>query len=439
MACQPTFSHAFFCLLLTFLPIFLGQAELESQSHAPFTSFGISQETNMEAVRPIVEERSTRGLSGSMGSEEEKALKQRYQLARALLREGEEEKARRVFEQIWQTDSSHPLAAEAYFHSWPLSSYGRGEEAAIEHLQKLSERFPATFFSLCSYYLLANHWRKKATAHPLRRGFKRSMQRACSYYRRLQIEAEARSSSLEARRQLAIHWLRCRALLEETQAMREIARHPTQLKKPYWLAKGAKKIEELFTLMEGQQWAQEDNSDGSVWSYDLLAAARLEELAIESDLGQLQQARQDAEALLGSSWISGSPACARYGVEAALLMSQLERRIGSVDCLLVWQQRGEQLLPATVAAESLQVWLWMEKAMMLEQLGSYDEAILALAKVINSDVASFCRIKAMMMRGEIYQKQGRWELASKQLKAVVARGGLWAPHAERVLKSLEQK
>ena len=66
-------------------------------------------------------------------------------------------------------------------------------------------------------------------------------------------------------------------------------------------------------------------------------------------------------------------------------------------------------------------------------VGELDEAMILLSKVINDDTISSLRLKAMFIRAEIYEQQGRQELAIKQLEATSKKGGEWALKAKEKL------
>jgi tetratricopeptide (TPR) repeat protein len=74
--------------------------------------------------------------------------------------------------------------------------------------------------------------------------------------------------------------------------------------------------------------------------------------------------------------------------------------------------------------------LWIQQAMCNKYLGQMDKAMLILSKVINDDAVSGQRLKAMFLRAEIYELQGRPELARKQLEATAKKGGDWAHKAK---------
>ena len=60
--------------------------------------------------------------------------------------------------------------------------------------------------------------------------------------------------------------------------------------------------------------------------------------------------------------------------------------------------------------------------------------MLILSKAINEDAVSGLRVKAMLLRAEIYQLQGRHELAQNQLEATAKKGGKWGFKAKEKLE-----
>jgi hypothetical protein len=78
----------------------------------------------------------------------------------------------------------------------------------------------------------------------------------------------------------------------------------------------------------------------------------------------------------------------------------------------------------------------IEKSLCLRELGEHDKAMAILGWVINSPYPSSLRIKAMILRAEMYLSINRRDLATRQLEAVQTKGGDWATVAERKLKEL---
>jgi Tfp pilus assembly protein PilF len=77
--------------------------------------------------------------------------------------------------------------------------------------------------------------------------------------------------------------------------------------------------------------------------------------------------------------------------------------------------------------------LSIQEALCYIDLNKLDQAMLILSDVINDDAISSLRVKAMVLRAEVYEKQGRIELAKKQLEATANKGGQWAKQAKEKL------
>jgi tetratricopeptide (TPR) repeat protein len=70
--------------------------------------------------------------------------------------------------------------------------------------------------------------------------------------------------------------------------------------------------------------------------------------------------------------------------------------------------------------------LWIQQSLCYQGLNQLNQAILILSKVVNDDAVSGLRLKAMYLRAENYERQGRLDLARKQLEAISKKGGEWA-------------
>jgi tetratricopeptide (TPR) repeat protein len=81
--------------------------------------------------------------------------------------------------------------------------------------------------------------------------------------------------------------------------------------------------------------------------------------------------------------------------------------------------------------------LWIQQSFCYQSLGNGDEAMLILSHIINYDAVSSLRLKAMFLRAEIYEQQGRFELAKKQLESIAKKGGEWALKAQSKLDLLQ--
>jgi len=78
--------------------------------------------------------------------------------------------------------------------------------------------------------------------------------------------------------------------------------------------------------------------------------------------------------------------------------------------------------------------LWIQQSLCYQSLNQLDHAMRILSQVINEDAISPLRIKAMYLRADIYELQGRPELAIKQLEAASRKGGEWSQKAKEKLE-----
>ena len=74
--------------------------------------------------------------------------------------------------------------------------------------------------------------------------------------------------------------------------------------------------------------------------------------------------------------------------------------------------------------------LWIQRSLCYKELGQLDQAMKLLSDAVNDEAISGMRVKAMYLRAEVYEQQGRPELALKQLEAVSKKGGEWGKMAQ---------
>jgi len=97
-------------------------------------------------------------------------------------------------------------------------------------------------------------------------------------------------------------------------------------------------------------------------------------------------------------------------------------------------KRAEETAKGNLLSTDQKLDLWIQQSAGYLGQGKFDEAILILSKVVNNDAISSLRLKAMYLRAETYELQGRPELARKQLESVSRKGGVWAQKAKEKLE-----
>jgi tetratricopeptide (TPR) repeat protein len=78
--------------------------------------------------------------------------------------------------------------------------------------------------------------------------------------------------------------------------------------------------------------------------------------------------------------------------------------------------------------------LWIQQSLCYKEMGDTEKAMITLSKAINDDAISALRVKAMFLRAEVYEAQGRHELARRQLEATSKKGGEWALKARQKME-----
>ncbi len=147
--------------------------------------------------------------------------------------------------------------------------------------------------------------------------------------------------------------------------------------------------------------------------------------------GDLEMAKKQLSSLIMQSQESITPETAR----AVVFLCELLRENGLCEEEKKLINRlDENSLKAKDNELSLQV--ATEKALMYRELRDYNRAMAYLAWVINDSFASSLRVRAMLVRADIYLEIDRTDLALRQLEAIASKGGEWARVAERKLEEL---
>ncbi|MCC5832653.1 MAG: tetratricopeptide repeat protein [Chlamydiales bacterium] len=115
--------------------------------------------------------------------------------------------------------------------------------------------------------------------------------------------------------------------------------------------------------------------------------------------------------------------------EQGEMAHQCEDFATAIDCFEIAEECGEGYL-----AEEEKLSLWLQQSHAYRGKREYDTAMRLLSKVINADTISPLRLQAMYFRAEVYELQGRRELAIRQLEAMVKKEGEWAMQAQEKLR-----
>ncbi len=124
----------------------------------------------------------------------------------------------------------------------------------------------------------------------------------------------------------------------------------------------------------------------------------------------------------------------RHGVRSVLYLAKILRESNkSAEAMELLSHLQERAMCEDVEV-SLEI--AMEKSLCLRELHRPDKAMALLAWVINGPYASSLRVKAMILRADLYLSLHRTDLAVRQLESVAAKGGEWGAVADRKLREL---
>lgn len=317
-----------------------------------------------------------------------------------------QERRKRVFEHYPRS----PFADTAYFRYFSYNDYLSGHPDAVKHLESLSARYPNSPYLMNASYLLGLEAMKERKSPNGKTKKNSDPERAAQYfenaarlYDRLPIPESKRSY---------FSMVRYRSLIEQSKAY--LAQGKDQesigvLREIYVELKnnGENKVrideEAAYLLVKGYLDQNQNNQAASVLS-EVLEKFHLTKTTRGYYLSRAWYQRGILAMRQGDPLYAGQ--CFKHAEDAA------KGKVLSTDELLD---------------------LWILQSISCQEQGKMDEAMLVLSKVINYDAVSSERLRAMFLRAEIYESQGRTDLARRQLQATASKGGPWSLKAKEKL------
>ncbi len=298
-----------------------------------------------------------------------------------------------------------PKAAEAYFRQYSYDSYLEGDVRALAHLRTFPTRFPHSEILVVVHYLIGMNEEKFVTA---KRAFEEAIKAfptgftpdsALIYFRyQAMLElAELHLNNPSSEPELALHLLQ--AIVNDFSDRNHSLTSLLTQKEPY------PSIFEKSEFALARAYIK--------CGKKLRAQERLSKMLAHFDEAGIQEGYY-----LSQVWF-----------EQGKLAGQCQDHTTAIRCYEIAGECGQSYLSEE---EKLSLWLLMSHAYRGKR--EYDKAMRLLSKVINTDIPSPLRLKAMFYRAEIYELQGRPELAVRQLEAMSRKGGDWALEAQEKLR-----
>lgn len=326
-------------------------------------------------------------------------------------------------------------AAEAYFKYYTFSDYTQGSMEPLAHLQNMELLYSQSPFLIVSHYLLGmNHkqdrkmqdgtiWKKSDPAAAIHSFEEAQKVFDFSYAKGLIPEGDLEYFIT----------VRYRALLERALIKLQMAEGMEGAKKQVYLEWAADAFEDILKdfydsehplsriLTRGQPYPRifEESEYGLAQVYLKVREVVKAEEILSSMLEKYAQANVRKGYYLSRVWYE---------------QGRISMLRGEYELSMKFFNRAEDAAKGGMLHTEQRLDLWIQKSHCYRELKEYDAAMLMLSKAINEDVISPLRLKAMYLRAEIYEMEGRNELAVKQLEATAKKGGLWANKAKEKLE-----
>jgi len=297
----------------------------------------------------------------------------------AELREGIDcEKARMLRKELGARYPTSEYAPESAFREFPEKEYELRHPLAINHLIEILRTFGKSPFAIpCHYYL------GRADGH----------ESAFHFH-----EADRLSSELKA--DIPEHY----------------KNYFKEIEKASLLALG--RLGDIPALQKLMLLFPQDTQAEA--SY-LLAEAKL-------GGGQAAAARKELASLI--EWHEKNKVETPFLAKSYYALAMEEKKMNQL------QQAAEFLGQAEKSAtQELLLEVRIAKSECLKEMERYDDAMVVLSRVINDNIASSLRLKAMFLRAEMYSLKKRHDLAIKQLEACAKKGGEWGKKAREKLEN----
>jgi hypothetical protein len=342
-----------------------------------------------------------------------------------------------LFQQAYTQDPQSPYAPIAYFHFYSYRDYMQGKRKAIKHLQGMSLLFPNHPLLISAYYLIGLHHKKDYLSEEGQVIRRKDLTTAIDAFQL----AESTFDSLFEKNAIPLAdlsyftYIRYQSQLERAQANLAIAQSSTGGKRQIYLEYAEEVFKQLIEEFTNPQSlaqkivVQSHSPYPKIWAQAELQLAKAYE-----EKNAWQEA--DKTLTLSLEHYQNASITKGYGLmrtwyAKGKLAQRQTHSDTALHCFLEAEKAAQE---PSILSPSEKLDLWIQQSMCYKDLNKFDQSMRILSRVINDDVISPLRIKAMFLRAEVYELQGRPELAAKQLEATAHKGGEWAQKAKEKLE-----
>lgn len=324
---------------------------------------------------------------------------------------------------MYEQYPNSPFAPEAYFTSFTYQDYVQGDRKAMHHLQGMQIRFPKSSYTINALYLLGLDYLRDRKTPEGRWIRKKSLTSAIDYFHQAEaLFEELLSNKMIPQEALPYYtYLRDRSVLERAMANLAIAEESAGAKRQIYLDYAVEVFQKIIQNTDYQinNNIVEEAEYGLSQAYLKAKKDKDAEAVLDKMLARYKEMNVNRGYYLSRVWY-----------DKGMLSMQRQQYPLAIEEFTLADQSGQgNLLTPDQLLD-----IWIQISLSYRSMGRYDQAMLTLSKVINENVISSLRIKAMYLRAEIYELQGRLDLARKQLESTAKKGGEWSAKAKEKLK-----
>lgn len=336
--------------------------------------------------------------------------------------------------QTYEKFANLPIAAEAFFTYYTYPEYLQGDRLAIKHLQNFTEKYRDSPSLVDAHYLIALDYKRDRKTPEGKWIRKKSLTDAIDSFQKAELLFdELAEKKLIPQDKLDYYAaMRYRAMLERGMINLKIAEEAQGAKKQIYLDYAEEVFKNLASELQHQAnpyvkrlFKENDHplivEENAFWMAQAYIKAEKDEQA-NTILSKIVEKHKQIPSAKGY-----------YLAKAFEEQGKIAMRQNDYAKALALLKNAEEASKGNILSTDQRLELWIEQSLCYRGLGQYDDAILILSKVINDDAISGLRVKAMYLRAETYELQGRPELARKQLESMVKKGGFWAKKAQEKL------
>lgn len=351
---------------------------------------------------------------------------------------GQQECKQALLQKIYAENPQDPAAPAAYFYTYSYREYLKGPKKAIKHLQAMPTLFSDHPLLISAFYLMGmdhikDHLSDDGTLLR-RRDFIAAIdafQKAESTFQELNDKQLISTKALPYFIQV-----RYQAMLERALANLAVADVSQGAKQMIYLEYAESVFHQLNNALQNpapliQEYFLKNDpyprllQESEYW----LARTYLKRDQLNRADGALDQALKNYAA----AHVKQSYLLSRIWYEKGKIAQMRQEYQKAIDHFAQAETSAEGRMLLISPDQKLD--LWIQQSLCYKEMKEWDQAMFLLSRAVNDEAICSLRVKAMYLRAEIYELQGRPELALKQLEAVSKKGGEWGMLAKEKLEN----